>query len=55
MGESRPTRAQLSKMIGHQGVWLALLTLGLFALTMALIRKGIVTWDDLANVAAADG
>jgi hypothetical protein len=36
-------------MIGRQGMWLVLLTVAFIGLIMALLRKGVLTWSDLAH------
>jgi hypothetical protein len=56
MDEYKPTRRQLHKMIRNQGTWLVILTVAVIALITALARKGVLSWDDLANLEApADG
>lgn len=37
-------------MIRNQGWLLIVVTLGLFVVSAALLRKGVLTWSDLGNV-----
>jgi len=49
VAEYVPSRREQRKMIERQGIWLVLLTIGLWALIAALVRKGVLNWSDLAG------
>jgi hypothetical protein len=50
VNEYVPSRKRLYAMVGKQGTWLVLLTIAVFALAAALVRKGVITWADLGNL-----
>jgi hypothetical protein len=50
-----PSRKRLYAIVTHQGTWLVLLTIAVFALAAALVRKGVITWADLANLEEGAG